>query len=67
MTRVFFPIAGAFLVAALMCVAPASAQNDAVVQQARAAGQIGEQADSYLGFVPGAQISADLRGRVDTA
>lgn len=65
MTRVFFPIVGALLVAALMCVAPANAQNDATVQQARAAGHIGEQADGFLGFVPGPQIPADLRGRVD--
>jgi len=39
--------------------------NDSVLAQARANGLIGEQADGYLGFVPGATISADLRGRVD--
>lgn len=54
-------IAGALLFGAT----PALAQNDAAIAQARAAGQVGEQADGYLGFVPGASISADLRGRVE--
>ncbi|MGE0740485.1 MAG: YdbL family protein [Hyphomonadaceae bacterium] len=45
--------------------APAFAQADPVIEAARAAGQVGEQFDGYLGFVPGASISADLRGRVD--
>jgi len=44
--------------------APAMAQ-DAVLNQARAAGQVGEQADGYLGVVPGASVSADVRARVD--
>lgn len=45
---------------------PALAQaGDSVIAQARANGFVGEQADGYLGFVPGASISADLRGRVD--
>ncbi len=44
--------------------APAMAQ-DAALNQARAAGQVGEQADGYLGVVPGAQVSADVRARVD--
>jgi uncharacterized protein YdbL (DUF1318 family) len=54
----------ALAAAALALAAPASAQ-DSVISQARAQGLIGEQADGYLGFVPGAQISADLRGRVE--
>ncbi len=45
-------------------VAPALAQ-DAVLNQARANGLIGEQADGYLGIVPGADVSADIRSRVD--
>lgn len=50
----------------LAIAAPASAQaQDAAIGQARAAGLVGEQADGYLGFVPGASISADLRGRVE--
>lgn len=50
----------------LAIAAPASAQaQDAAIGQARAAGLVGEQADGYLGFVPGAAISADLRGRVE--
>jgi len=65
MKRVIFPIAGALLVAAMMFAAPARAQNDAAVQQARAAGQVGEQADGFLGLVPGQQVSAAVRGRVD--
>lgn len=56
-------VAGVLLAAALAV--PAAAQNDAVLAQGRANGLIGEQADGYLGFVPGAQISADLRARVD--
>lgn len=39
--------------------------GDSTLAQARANGLIGEQADGYLGFVPGASISADLRGRVE--
>lgn len=55
------------LAAALMTLAaPASAQaQDAAISQARASGLVGEQADGYLGFAPGASISADLRGRVE--
>ena len=63
MTRALF--AAAMLTGALLLAAPAQAQNDAVIAQARAAGAVGEQADGYLGFVPGANISADLRGRVE--
>lgn len=48
----------------LMLALPAHAQ-DAVVNSARAAGQVGEQADGYLGFPPGVNVSADLRARVD--
>lgn len=57
-------LAAALLAATFAFAPPASAQ-DAVVAQARSSGQIGEQADGYLGYVPGAQISGDLRGRVD--
>jgi uncharacterized protein len=57
---------GAFLLAAAVIAIPAHAQaSDAVVAQARAAGQVGEQADGYLGYVPGASISADVRSHVD--
>jgi uncharacterized protein YdbL (DUF1318 family) len=42
-----------------------SQQGDAAVAQARSAGLVGEQADGFLGYAPSAQISADLRGRVD--
>lgn len=59
-------LSAALIAAALTCGVPASAQQtDAVVAQARASGLVGEQADGFLGFVPNAQISADLRGRVD--
>jgi uncharacterized protein YdbL (DUF1318 family) len=54
------------LSAAAVLASPAMAQSaDPVLAEARANGLIGEQADGYLGFVPGAQISADLRGRVE--
>lgn len=66
MTRAL-PFAAAVIAGALMLAAPAlaQAQSDTVVQQARANGLVGEQADGYLGFVPSASISADLRGRVE--
>lgn len=54
----------ALAAAVLALTAPAMAQ-DATLNQARANGLIGEQADGYLGFVPGAQVPADLRGRVE--
>ena len=64
MKRVF---ALAALAAALALAAPAMAQQngDPLIAQARASGLVGEQADGFLGFVPGANISADLRGRVE--
>jgi uncharacterized protein YdbL (DUF1318 family) len=46
-----------------LCAGPALAQ-DSVVEQARAAGLVGEQADGYLGLVSGS-ASADLKSRVD--
>ncbi len=52
------------LAGALALASPAVAQ-DAVLNQARAAGLIGEQADGYLGIAPGADVSADVRARVD--
>lgn len=58
--------ATSLLAAALAFAAPSWAQQtDAVVSQARSSGLVGEQADGYLGFVTGAQLSADLRGRID--
>jgi uncharacterized protein len=56
---------GAFLLAAALAM-PAHAQaSDPVVAQARAAGQVGEQADGYLGYVPCASVAADVRSHVD--
>ncbi len=56
---------GGFLLAAAVAI-PARAQaSDPIVAQARAAGQVGEQADGYLGYVPGASASSDVRGHVD--
>jgi uncharacterized protein len=63
MTRALF--SAAMLAGALLLAAPAQAQNNPAIAQALASGSIGEQADGYLGFVPGASISADLRGRVE--
>jgi len=67
MTRTFALLAAAALAAGALALAtPASAQAaDPVLAAARAAGQVGEQADGYLGVVPGASISADVRGHVD--
>ena len=67
MTRTFALLAAGVLAAgALALASPSWAQaGDPVIAAARAAGQVGEQADGYLGFVPGATISADVRGHVD--
>ncbi|MGK2284823.1 YdbL family protein [Pedomonas sp. V897] len=42
---------------------PVAAQDDTFIEQARASGQIGEQADGYVGAVKGA--SGDLKARID--
>lgn len=64
MKRLLSTLAVAALMSAAMAL-EATAQADPAIDQARAAGLVGEQADGYLGFVPGAAISADLRGRVE--
>jgi len=64
MTRTFAFAAAAAALLALATPALGQAADNALAQ-ARASGLIGEQADGYLGFVPGATISADLRGRVE--
>lgn len=61
-----FVLAGIAAIGMALTATVAMAQaGDSTLTQARANGLIGEQADGYLGFVPGATISADLRGRVD--
>jgi uncharacterized protein YdbL (DUF1318 family) len=65
MLRTIAIAAAACFAAALATPAIAQAAADSVVNAARANGLIGEQADGYLGYAPSAQISADLRGRVD--
>jgi uncharacterized protein YdbL (DUF1318 family) len=58
-------LVGAFLLGAALA-APARAQaSDPIVAQARQAGQVGEQADGYLGYAPGAAASAEVRSHVD--
>lgn len=49
----------------LAIASPSFAQVDSVLASARASGQVGEQADGYLGFPTGVNVSADLRARVD--
>jgi uncharacterized protein len=51
------------LAAAAVAAAPAMAQD--ALRDAYVGGLIGEQADGYVGIVPGAQVSADVRARVD--
>lgn len=64
--KIQFSFSAAIFAAALALSASAHAQQgDTAVAQARSSGLVGEQADGFLGFVPGAQIAADLRGRVD--
>jgi uncharacterized protein YdbL (DUF1318 family) len=55
-----------FPAAIVMTVAGAAlpAHADPVVQQAFAAGQIGEQADGFIGVVPGQTVDADLQRRI---
>jgi uncharacterized protein YdbL (DUF1318 family) len=50
--------------AVLAIAAPAAAQRDPAYQAARSAGQVGEQADGYLGFVgtPSAELRALVNG-----
>ncbi len=56
-------LASAGLVAALVMAAPAAAQRDPAYEAARAAGQVGEKMDGYLGIVGSADGS--LRAIVD--
>ncbi|MEQ1618175.1 MAG: DUF1318 domain-containing protein [Terricaulis sp.] len=65
MTKRTSSLAAAIAMLSMTLAAPALAQRDNVIAEARAAGLVGEQTDGYLGFVSGAQISADLRGRVE--
>jgi|CXWL01.1.fsa_nt_gi uncharacterized protein YdbL (DUF1318 family) len=66
MTRAWTKTAiAALMLATAISAAPASAQQDTVLAQARASGVIGEQADGYLGVRTGQTASADLRARVD--
>lgn len=65
-SAVLAAVVGAAFSMALMFNTPAAAQaSDPAVTAARAGGVIGEQADGYLGIVPGATASADVRARVD--
>ncbi len=59
------PALAGVLLGALLLAAPASAQADPAIDQAKAAGIVGEQADGFVGVVPGASASADVRARVD--
>lgn len=61
----FRRLVAAAAIAGALFGAPASAIADDVVDAARAAGVIGEQADGYLGVASGQTASADLRSRVD--
>jgi uncharacterized protein YdbL (DUF1318 family) len=61
--KTFSRIILAAAAAGLVLSAPASAQRDPAYDAARAAGQIGEQIDGYLGVVGGG--SATLRALVD--
>lgn len=61
----FASLIAACALAAAAIATPAAAQADSVLDAAKSAGVIGEQADGYLGVVPGASASADVRARVD--
>ena len=65
-SAVLAAVIGAAFSMALLFNTPAAAQaSDPAVTSARASGAIGEQADGYLGFAPGGNVSADVRGRVE--
>lgn len=57
------PLAAALVLGSLALSSPASAQRDPAYQAARAAGQVGEKTDGYLGVV-GSQ-PAEIRKMVD--
>lgn len=57
-------LAATALLSALCIAGPAAAIEDPVLNAAIDAGQIGEQADGYLGVVTGASPSADARARL---
>jgi len=66
----FAPVAffAALMIAATLLLAlPAHAQQsgDPVVAQARSTGQVGEQADGYVGIVSGQSVSAEVRSHVE--
>jgi hypothetical protein len=67
MRSLFRTMAVAAVAAATLFALPALAQagRDPVIEAARGAGQVGEQADGYLGFVQGQAPNADLKARVD--
>lgn len=59
-------LAAVALSAGLLVASPVMAQADASVLAAeKAQGLVGEQADGFLGFPPGVNVTADLRARVD--
>jgi uncharacterized protein YdbL (DUF1318 family) len=61
-------LAASFMAASFLASgAPARAQpsSDPVIAQARAAGQVGEQADGYVGVVTGQEASAEMRSHVE--
>ncbi len=63
MTRILAVFAAVFLAFSAFSASPAAAQTSAI-EQAKAAGQVGEQADGYLGFVAG-QVPQDLVAAVN--
>ena len=64
MKRLLLGLAAAGVIAgASLTVAPAAAAS-AIVEQAKDQCLVGEQADGYLGFVPGASVSDALRREV---
>lgn len=62
-SKIFFALAAAALIGGTSVALAQSGGTDPVVEQARASGIVGEQADGYLGFVR--TPSADLKSRVD--
>ncbi len=60
-----YALLAAIACAGAMALATPAAAQDAALNQARAEGLVGEQADGYRGVAPGASVSADVRARLD--
>ena len=64
MKRLLLSLTAVGLLAGSAIAPVAAAAASAIVEQAKDGCVVGEQADGYLGFVPGATVSSELRREV---